>query len=189
MPNDANPSYRISLFGKQDHGIVSKRLVVDDNNNDDYEIITPVTLAYLSEGDHKGYIGGKFFVGFSNLIFSPLAEEDSLPKILEEEARVDDLKYASINPTIQVFAGSRTDDGMDYKTFHGPVEVIAPYGENQNFEFIGRLENLPIPQSSEAVSGDLANIFTIGLWNNHLVKESNLKGPPLLIKSVEFEAP
>ena len=31
--------------------------------------------------------------------------------------------------------------------------------------------------------------FTIGLWNNHLVKESSLKGPPLLIKSVEFEAP
>ena len=189
VQNDANPSYRISLFGKQDHGIVSKRLVIDDNNNNDYEIITPVTLAYLSEGDHKGYIGGKFFVGFSNLIFSPLAEDDSLPKILEEEARVDDLKYASINPTIQVFAGSRTDDGMDYKTFHRPVEVTASHGENQTFEFKGRLENLPIPQSSEAVSGDLANIFTIGLWNNHLVKESSLKGPPLLIKSVEFEAP
>jgi len=189
VPNDANPSYRISLFGKQDHGVVSKRLVIDDNNNNDYEIITPVTLAYLSEGDHKGYIGGKFFVGFSNLIVSPLAEDDSLPKILEEVARVDDLKYASINPTIQVFAGSRTDDGMDYKTFHSPVEVTASNGENQTFEFKGRLENLPIPQSTEAVSGDLANIFTIGLWNNHLVKESSLKGPPLLIKSVEFEAP
>jgi hypothetical protein len=42
---------------------------------------------------------------------------------------------------------------------------------------------------SDDVSGELANIFTVGLWNNHLVKESSLKGPPLLIKSVEFEAP
>ena len=189
MPNEGNPSYRISIFGKNDHGIVSKRLVIDEKNKDDEEIVTPITLAYLLKGNYKGYIGGKFFVGFSNLIFSPLSEDDPLPKTLEDEARVDDLKYASINPTIQVFAGSRTDDGMDYKTFHRPVEVTASNGENQTFEFTGRLENLPIPQSSNDVSGDLANIFTIGLWNNHLVKESSLKGPPLLIKSVEFEAP
>ena len=189
VANDANPSYRISILDKHDHGIVSKRLFINEEYKDDYEIVTPVTLAYLSEGNHTGYIGGRFFVGFSNLIFSPLSEDDPLPEILQEEARVDDLKYASINPTIQVFAGSRTDDGMDYKTFHRPVEVTASHGENQTFEFTGRLENLPIPQSSDDVSGELANIFTIGLWNNHLVKESSLKGPPLLIKSVEFEAP
>ncbi len=189
VPNDANPSYRISILDKHDHGIVSKRLFINEQYKDDYEIVTPVTLAYLSEGNHTGYIGGRFFVGFSNIIFSPLSEDDPLPEILQEEARVDDLKYASINPTIQVFAGSRTDDGMDYKTFHRPVEVTASHGQNQTFEFTGRLENLPIPQSSDDVSGELANIFTIGLWNNHLVKESSLKGPPLLIKSVEFEAP
>ncbi len=47
----------------------------------------PVILAYLSEGEHKGYIGGKFFVGFSDLLFTPLPEDDPLPKILEEEVR------------------------------------------------------------------------------------------------------
>ena len=189
VPNDANPSYRISIFGENDQGIVSKRIVIEDNKKENDEILTPVTLAYLSKGNHKGFIGGKFFVGFSNLNFTPVSDDDPLPKILEEEAIEDDLKYASVNPTIQVFAGTRTDDGMDYKTFHSPVEVKASFGKNQTFEFTGRLENLPIPLASDDVSGELANIFTIGLWNNHLVKESSLKGPPLLIKSVEFEAP
>ena len=153
------------------------------------KITTPVTMAYLSEGEHNGTIGGKFFVGFSHILITPLPEDDPLPKILEEEAMRDNSKYDGVNPSIQVFAGSRTDDGMDYKTFAKPVEVIAPLGKIQNFEFIGRLENLPIPLGSDDVSGELADIFTIGLWNNHLVKESNQKGPPLLIRSVEFEAP
>ena len=61
--------------------------------------------------------------------------------------------------------------------------------DSQVFEFTGMLENLPVPMASDDVSGELANIVTFGLWNNHLVKESSLKGPPLLIKSVEFEAP
>jgi hypothetical protein len=112
-----------------------------------------------------------------------------LPKTLEEEAKKDDAKYASVTPSMQVFAGSRTDDGMDYKTFAEAVEISTPMGESQFFEFTGRLENLPIPLGSDDVSGDLANILTVGLWNNHLVKDNSLKGPPLLIKSVEFEAP
>ena len=118
-----------------------------------------------------------------------MQEDDPLPKILEEEAIKDNSKYDGVNPSIQVFAGSRTDDGMDYKTFAKSVEVTAQMGEIQNFEFTGRLENLPIPLGSDDVSGELANIFTIGLWNNHLVKESSQKGPPLLVRSVEFEAP
>ena len=31
VPNDANPSYRISIFGENDQGIVSKRIVIEDN--------------------------------------------------------------------------------------------------------------------------------------------------------------
>ena len=87
------------------------------------------------------------------------------------------------------FAGSRTDDGMDYKALSKPIEVKNSMQDSKIYEFTGMLENLPIPMASNDVSGELANILTFGLWNNHLVKESSLKGPPLLIKSVEFEAP
>ena len=189
VSDDASPSYRISLLGRNKEGIVGKRLNMDRSLKNTKKITTPVTLVYLSEGEHEGSIGGKFFVGFSHIVISPLPEDDPLPKILEEEAKKDNSRYDGVNPSIQVFAGSRTDDGMDYKTFARSVEVTAPLGEIQNFEFTGRLENLPIPLGIDDVSGELANIFTVGLWNNHLVKESSQKGPPLLIRSVEFEAP
>ena len=189
VSNDASPSYRISLLGGNKEGIVGKRINMKEAQKESEKITTPVSLVYLSEGEHKGTIGGKFFVGFSHIVITPLQEDDPLPKILEEEAIKDNSKYDGVNPSIQVFAGSRTDDGMDYKTFAKSVEVTAPMGEIQNFEFTGRLENLPIPLGSDDVSGELANIFTIGLWNNHLVKDSSQKGPPLLVRSVEFEAP
>lgn len=187
--DDAAPSYQLKVLGNNKEGIIGKRLNLDPSLKNVDKIITPVTMAYLSEGEHKGYIGGKFFVGFSHILITPLPEDDPLPKILEEEAKKDNEKYASVTPSMQVFAGSRTDDGMDYKTFAEAVEVTTPMGESQFFEFTGRLENLPIPLGSNDVSGDLANILTVGLWNNHLVKDNSLKGPPLLIKSVEFEAP
>ena len=64
VDSDVMPSYRVSLFGRKEHGIVSKRLdaMKKTSNN---EITTPVTLAYFSKGKHKGLVGGKFFVGFS----------------------------------------------------------------------------------------------------------------------------
>ncbi len=189
VSDDSTPSYRMSLLGRKKEGIIGKRINMDVAMKYNKKITTPVTLVYLAEGEHQGTIGGKFFVGFSHIAITPLAEDDPLPKILEKEAIKDNSRYAAIDPSIQVFAGSRTDDGMDYKTFSESIKVTAPLGEVQNFEFTGRLENLPIPLGSDDVSGDLANIFTVGLWNNHLVKESSLKGPPLLIKSVEFEAP
>ena len=188
VDSDVMPSYRVSLFGKKEHGIVSKRLD-RMNRTSNNEITTPVTLAYFSKGEHKGYIGGKFFVGFSKLVFTPISEDDPLPKILEDEELKNNSKYLNANPSILAFAGSRTDDGMDYKALDDPVEVKIPYGKSKIFEFTGMLENLPIPMADNDVSGELANILTFGLWNNHLVKESKLKGPPLLVKSVEFEAP
>ncbi|KAA5823672.1 DUF1592 domain-containing protein [Algibacter amylolyticus] len=186
---DAMPSYQISLFGGSKEGRVSERLYMDKSLETADQVVTPVTLAYLSKGTHKGYIGGKFFVGFSHIVLTPLAENDPLPQILEQEAKLNSQQYAGVNPSIQVFSGTRTDDGMDYKTFDECVEVNVPFGELKTYEFKGRLENLPIPLAGNQVSGDLANMLTVGLWNNHLVKENSLTGPPLLIKSVEFEAP
>ena len=187
--DDAMPSFSLNLLGGNKNGLVSKRLYLKQEQEDDGKITTPITLIYLSKGRHEGFIGGKFFVGFNRIVLTPLSQEDLLEVDLENEVQRNNLKYKSINPSIQVFAGSRTDDGMDYKTFGESMEVKAPLGELQKFEFEGRLENLPIPLASDQVSGELANILTIGLWNNHLVKDSQFQGPPLLIRSVEFEAP
>ena len=188
VSNDVMPSYHIRFLGRKEEGVISKRINIDQSEKLE-EITAPVTLAYLSKGKHKGFIGGKFFVGFSKLIFTPIAKDDPLPKTLQKESQKNNFQYKRVNPSILAFAGSRTDDGMDYKALSKPVEVKNPMGDSQIFEFTGMLENLPVPMASNDVSGELANIVTFGLWNNHLVKESSLKGPPLLIKSVEFEAP
>ena len=188
VSNDVMPSYHIRFLGRKEEGVISKRLKINQNEKPE-EITSPVTLAFLSKGKHKGYIGGKFFVGFSKLIFTPIAKDDPLPKTLKEESQNNNFQYEGVNPSILAFAGSRTDDGMDYKALSKPIEVKNPMGDSQIFEFTGMLENLPVPMANNDVSGDLANILTFGLWNNHLVKESSLKGPPLLVKSLEFEAP
>ena len=182
------PSYHISFLGRKEEGVISKRLNINQPDQSQ-DITTPVTMAYLSKGNHNGFIGGKFFVGFSKMVFTPIAEDDPLAKTLEEESNKDNSQYEKTNPSILAFAGSRTDDGMDYKALSKPIEVKNSMRESRIYEFTGMLENLPIPMASNDVSGELANILTFGLWNNHLVKESSLKGPPLLIKSVEFEAP
>ena len=186
--NDVMPSYHIRFLGRKEEGVISKRINIDQSEKLE-EITAPVTLAYLSKGKHKGFIGGKFFVGFSKLIFTPIAKDDPLPKTLQKESQKNNFQYERVNPSILAFAGSRTDDGMDYKALSKPIEVKNSMEDSQVFEFTGMLENLPVPMASDDVSGELANIVTFGLWNNHLVKESSLKGPPLLIKSVEFEAP
>ena len=188
VSNDVMPSYHIRFLGRKEEGVISKRLNINQNEKLE-EITTPVTLAYLTKGKHKGFIGGKFFVGFSKLIFTPIAKDDPLPKTLQKESQKNNFQYERVNPSILAFAGSRTDDGMDYKALSKPIEVKNSMEDSQVFEFTGMLENLPVPMASDDVSGELANIVTFGLWNNHLVKESSLKGPPLLIKSVEFEAP
>ena len=188
VSNDVMPSYHVRFLGRKEEGVISKRLNINQNEKLE-EITTPVTLAYLTKGKHKGFIGGKFFVGFSKLIFTPIAKDDPLPKTLQKESQKNNFQYERVNPSILAFAGSRTDDGMDYKALSKPIEVKNSMEDSQVFEFTGMLENLPVPMASNDVSGELANIVTFGLWNNHLVKESSLKGPPLLIKSVEFEAP
>ena len=188
VSNDVMPSYHIRFLGRKEEGVISKRLNINQNEKLE-EITTPVTLAYLTKGKHKGFIGGKFFVGFSKLIFTPVTKDDPLPKTLQKESQKNNFQYERVNPSILAFAGSRTDDGMDYKALSKPIEVKNSMEDSQVFEFTGMLENLPVPMASDDVSGELANIVTFGPWNNHLVKESSLKGPPLLIKSVEFEAP
>jgi len=185
--DEAMPSYTLSLFNRKKR--ISERLYIPDSLSEQSAIVKPVTLIYLEKGSHMAILGGTFFIGFSEIRIIPVAQDDPLPKLLAKEAVDNFLKYDSKDPSIRVFAGSRTDDGMDYRNFDEPKKVTAKFGETQHFEFKGRLENLPIPNDLSLTSGQLSGIFTLGLWNNHLVKETSSTGPPLLIKSIEFEAP
>ncbi|WP_282134039.1 DUF1592 domain-containing protein [Seonamhaeicola maritimus] len=187
VPNEDMPSYllRIGKFNK-----LQERLRLDESLKDQAEIITPVSLAYLNKGRYKTTIGGKFFVGFKELRITPLQEgESTLTEELKAEAAKNEDKYAHLTPSIQSFIGTRTDDGMDYRTFDATKEVVSENGEFKTFEFFGHLENLPVPVYDPGENTLLSNTMIVGLWNNHLVKNKGENGPPLYVKSMEMEVP
>jgi len=168
---------------------LQERLHMDEALKDAPSITTPVTLAYLKEGKHQLQIGGAFFTGFERIIVTPYPDSHPLAQELREEAAKSRAKFDNDLPIIRTFAGSRTDDGMDYQTFDTYQNVTAPMGEWETYTFHGRLENLPIPEIDTVETEILANIMVLGLWNDFLVKDNSESGPPLLIKELEFEAP
>ena len=92
-------------------------------------------------------------------------------------------------PFIGVRMGNFLDDGLELKPVAPPQEVRAPSGKSQTYEFIGRLENLPLPFRNKDLSksGDLNRALI--LFTNEY--ESSIPGydPVLNIHSIEFEAP
>lgn len=148
--------------------------------------VTPIGAGYLNPGLHNIILGGPFFVGFSHLIITPLADDHPLVERLESQAATQVIKET---PALRAFIGTRTDDGMDYMTFDQAREVPTPMGEPEVYSFYGRLENLPIPEPESGDDEILSGILVIGVWNDHLVKARAERGPPLLIEELEFEAP
>ena len=185
VPEDGMPSMRLRI----DRHKLQERLHMAEPAKMDQDIVTPITLAYLEEGEHTLQIGGRFFVGFSSVIVTPFAEDHPTAIALKSEAEASRIKYDHDIPIIRTFAGARTDDGMDYKTFDSFKNVEAKLGEATEYTFKGRLENLPIPMIDTVETEILANIMVIGLWNDYLVKDNQDSGPPLLVKEIEFEAP
>ena len=113
-PNDSMPSFRLVI---RKVGRVQERLRLDESLKDQRRIVTPVTLAYFEKGKYSLTLGGKFFVGFSELIVTPMdADEDLMSGSLSKEASANEKKYAAENPSVRVFAGAKTDDGMDFAT-------------------------------------------------------------------------
>lgn len=185
-PEDSMPSFLLNI---KTVGRVQERLYLDESQEGQSKIVTPISLAFLKKGKYSLSLGGKFFVGFSELIVTPLPMDNALSRRLSREAAVSQKKYASENPSVRVFAGTRTDDGMDYATFDVSKKLTAGPGETQTLEFVGRLENLPIPTFDPGAKTYHANTMVIGLWNDYLVKKKGESGPPLLVHSMEIEAP
>ncbi len=147
---------------------------------------TPIGAARLNAGRHELTLGGPFFVGFSQLVATPLDDEHPLVQRLASRVRAE---AAGKTPALRAYIGTRTDDGMDYRTF-GPVrEVEAPLGAAEVYSFQGRLEDLPIPEPESGDDEILSGILVLGVWNDHLIKSRKENGPPLLVRSMEFEAP
>ena len=182
---DAMPSLRLNV----DRYRLQERLHLEPNLASEEKIRTPITLAYLKKGEHKLQIGGKFFIGFSKVTITHFKETHPLAKSLAAEAEESRAKYDKDVPVLRTFAGSRTDDGMDYKTFDNFKYVEAPLGKWETYVFKDYLENLPIPEIDTVETEILANIMIIGLWNDFLVKDNHDSGPPLLINEIEFVAP
>ncbi|UCS95262.1 DUF1592 domain-containing protein [Echinicola marina] len=182
---DGMPSLEMRL----DKFKLEERFHFMDDKKDLAKMYTPLTMAYLKAGKHKFTIGGKFFTGFSKVTISPFPEDHPVTIQLKSEADKSRQKYENDVPVIRTFAGSRTDDGMDYKTFDDFKTVSSKVGDFEHLTFKGRLENLPIPMIDTVETEILANIMILGLWNDYLVKDNEDSGPPLLINELEFEAP
>lgn len=149
-------------------------------------VVTTIAGSSLNSGPHTVKLGGPFFTGFSHLLVTRLGEDHPLVLRLEEGNKSRDFTEV---PALRAFIGTRTDDGMDYKTFDEPVEVEASLGGAQVYTFHGRLENLPIPMPDSGDKESLSGILVLGVWNDHLVKSNKETGPPVLIEEIEFEAP
>ncbi len=179
------PTVRLTVAGTHlDH-----RLAASPADLERTRVVTALGAVGMRAGRHHLQLGGPFFVGFSHLVVTPMSAEHPLVQRLQNREAEQNQALASLAPVIRVYAGTRTDDGMDYRTFGEPQEVHAPLGEPRSYEFHGRLENLPIPEPESGDTEELSGFLLLGLWNDHLVKAAKQTGPPLLVRSIEFEAP
>lgn len=182
---DAMPSVTIEVDDSDQH----LRLDPDESPEGQFEV-TPLAHAHFKKGDHKLRIGGRFFVGLSHIVFTPLADDHPVSIELSEE--LDKIRREAItdrSASLRGFIGTRTDDGMEYGEYDQPKVVDAVPGEWQTFEFRGQLENLPVPIYDETEKSDLSNIMLVGIWNDHLVKKHSDRGVPIIVRSIEIEAP
>ena len=151
--------------------------------------VSALGAAWLTAGEQTITLGGPFFAGFSHLVLTELSETHPLVERLSSEASAQEAAVADETPALQALAGTRTDDGMDYREFGPSVPVAAGFGRPQTYEFSSRLEDLPIPEPESGDNEILSGILLLGVFNDHLVKQAADSGPPLMVHSIELEAP
>lgn len=182
--DDAMPSVSVRLNASAQH----LRLSTDQWTNKQ-RVVTPLAHARLTAGEHKLWVGGRFFVGLSHVVLTPLPEDHPTAVALRNELEQNIAKFRGQNAALRAFLGNRTDDGMEYAEFDRPQEVDLPEGQRCVFEFHGQLDNLPVPIVDESKTNPLSNIMIVGLWNDRLVKNAADSGVPIVVHSIEFEGP
>lgn len=183
-PN-AMPSVRLRAAGHH----LDQRLELTPEQLAQPRLTAPLGVVGMRKGRHHVEVGGKFFVGFSHVVVTPLGADHPLVQRLTQQGQAQEDAIAHLVPSIRALIGTRTDDGMDYTTFGDAQDVTAPLGAPETYEFFGRLENLPIPEPESGDKEILSGFLLLGVWNDHLVKSAQETGPPLLVESIEFEAP
>ena len=184
-PIDAMPSARLSLAKLT----LDTRLQLTGAQLQEPRLVTALGAAFLPEGKHQFKIGGRFFVGYESLIITPIPQEHPAVAPLQAATAAKEAELMAKRPALRAFVGTRTDDGMDYATFGQSQIVDAPIGEPETYSFYGRLENLPLPAPESGDTEILSGFSLFGVWNDHLVKSAQDPGPPLLVESIEIEAP
>lgn len=128
------------------------------------------------------------FSGFSDIVFTKIGVDNKHVNALKLDY-YDNIKFANAEPEMIPYIGSRTDDGMDYKTFTESVAVTNSKDEEKIYTFYGRLENLPIPHHGTQGNHITSSSLKVGLWNHNLVKKDTELGSTLHVDYIEFEAP
>lgn len=128
------------------------------------------------------------FSGFSDIVFTKIGRDNAHAKTLKLDY-YDNSKFANAEAELIPYIGSRTDDGMDYKTFADSVKVTNNKDQEKIYTFYGRLENLPLPPHGTAGNHITSSSLKVGLWNHNLVKKDTELGSSLNIEYIEFEAP
>ncbi len=181
---DAMPSVSLQVDGTAQH----LRIDAKDAGPGGL-VVTPLAHAQLEAGQHTLWLGGKFFVGFREVVVSPLSDDHPISVALRGEFAGDGNYRSSRGAAIRSFVGNRTDDGMEYAEVGQPVAVDAPPGAPATYEFRDYLENLPIPTIDETETEELANIMIVGVWNDLLAKDASDRGVPIIVRSIEFKGP
>ena len=186
VEQNAMPSYRFEFSSNIRK---EERMQMDPALANKKAIIHPMSLAFLKKKKYTVRVGGKFFVGFRRIALTPLSKDTSEYKALHKEQEANAEEFKDSVPALRAFAGTRTDDGMDYQNFDSVRRVDVLDGQRSIYEFSGHFQNLPVPKKGANLSGDLSNTMLVGIWNDYLVDDSKTAGPPVLIHSMELEAP
>ena len=185
VAKDNMPSVRLQCAGHK----IDQRPELSDEQLQRPRVVTPLGAVGMRKGQHHIVLGGPFFMGFTDVVITPMEPDHPLVVRLSQQNEKQAAAIANLTPSIRALIGTRTDDGMDYTTFGESQEVRAELGSAQTYEFFGRLENLPIPAPESGDNEILSGFLLLGVWNDHLVKSAKETGPPLLVEQIEFEAP
>ena len=176
---EETPAYKIQI----DQSSHQQELVLSKTFEYKKEVISPISIIYLTKGEHTLNLGGNFFIGLNKINISPLPANDSYNVSISSPIKAKEDSIA--NPFIKTFLGTRIIRGDAYSTFDVEKEVTNKQSQFNTYDFSGFIENHYSGNNKEKKN----SLILFGLWNNYLVKDKNRSGPPLLIKSIEIEAP
>ena len=178
-------------FGSRNNRMNTK-FKLEREPRDAARICTPLGIVSLDDGENECYFRWNGLVNIEEIVFTPLAADHKIRKEQAEQiARVQTAATQNNKrqAVLQVSLGNRTDDGQDSKTFDRIEKIKTAPGEFKQYEFIGRLENLPTPQLDLNEMTSLSNILVLSVWNGDFIKDKAATGSSIVVSELEFEAP